>query len=369
MPAQPQEIDPQKAALLAAIAQQGSQGQVAFQAEAARRQQAQQAAVNATAAQSKMSGSAGAAPQAFTQELQAKNAALGNIYNQDSAMSQRSFDNSIAQTSASNAAYMNQAKAAVPIVNAQTAGTVAQIRADQEAAAAERAFQEKQRAADEEKARIDAIEAAKDRAFAEEQRQWAREDQTSSGNDQKTADAQAGTVIRARAKDPIIGATLDNLVKDSPDFRSAVLGIDAYAKDVIANSADPTAASKAWTGAKKEELIRSLYDFYDQGDGKAAPKGTQGLGDFMRTQNLDPDSRLPGYVSKREEKQIEKAKAVERVAKQSQQEMYLKALAGLRSYTEKRKSPKRNRTSSRRGSDPSLSPSGGRRGPDASGGL
>lgn len=82
MPAQPQEIDPQKAALLAAIAQQGSQGQVAFQAEANRRQQAQKAAVDAVSAQSKMSGSAGAAPQAFTQELQAKNAALGSVYDQ-----------------------------------------------------------------------------------------------------------------------------------------------------------------------------------------------------------------------------------------------------------------------------------------------
>jgi hypothetical protein len=309
MPAQPQEIDQQKAALLAAIAQQGSQGQVAFQAEAARRQQAQQAAVQAISNQSKMTGTAGDAPKEFTQGLQAKSNALGSVYAQDAAMSQQSFNNSIAQTSASNAAYMDQAKAAVPIVNAQTAGTVAQIRAEQEAAAAERAFQEKQRAFDAEQARIDAIEAAKDRAFAEEQRQWEREDRNGVTNDQQTADDQAGTVVRARAKDPLVGMTLDNLVKDSPDFRTAVLGIDSYASDVISNAADPEAARKMWTGDKKEALIRSLYDFYDQGDGKSAPKDTQGLGDYMRTQNLDPDNRLPGYISKREKEDIAKVKA------------------------------------------------------------
>ena len=138
---------------------------------------------------------------------------------------------------------------------------------------------------------------------------------------------------------------------------------------MILNSADPKAAQKAWTDDKKRELIRSLYDFYDQGDGKSAPKDTQGLGDYLRTQDLDPDTRLPGYISKRDAANIERAKAVERAAKGSQQETYLRALAGLRSYTDKRKRPKKNRTSSRRGSDPSLSPSGGRRGPDTSGGL
>jgi hypothetical protein len=243
---------------------------------------------------------------------------------------------------------------------------VAQIRAEQEAAAAERAFQEKQRAAEAEQARIDAIEAAKDRAFAEEQRQWEREDRNTVTEDDRTAEEQAGTVIRARAKDPLVGATLNNLVKDSPDFRSAVVGIDSYVNDVISNSADPDAARKAWTGDKKRELIRSLYDFYDQGDGKSAPKDIQELGDYLRSQDLDPDTRLPGYISKRD---AEKAKAVERAAKASQQETYLRAIAGLRSYAAKRRRSQGDRTNPRRGLDPSRTPSGGRRGPDASGGL
>lgn len=348
MPAQPQEIDQQKAALLAAIAQQGSQGQVAFQAEAARRKQAQQAAVNAIASQSQMSGSAGAAPKAFTQELQAQSNALGSVYDQDAAMSQNSFNNSIAQTSASNAAYMDQARAAVPIANAQTAGVVAQIRAEQEAAAAERAFQEKQRAAEAEQARIDAIEAEKERAFAEEQRQWEREDRNTAGDDEQAAQDQKDTIFKASSKDPVVGEVVAQIADSGVgDFRSAVQGVDSVLNTVLANNPDVK-----WDRKKKAEIIKSLYDFYDQGDGKSAPKDVQALGDYLRTQRIDPARHLPGYISKREAADIERAKAVERAAKDSQQETYLRAIAGLRSYASKRRRSQGDRTNSRRGSDP-----------------
>lgn len=357
MPAQPQEIDQQKAALLAAIAQQGSQGQVAFQAEAARRKQAQQAAVNAIASQSQMSGSAGAAPKAFTQELQAQSNALGSVYDQDAAMSQNSFNNSIAQTSASNAAYMDQAKAAIPIVNAQTAGTVAQIRAEQEAAAAERAFQEKQRAADAEQARIDAIEAEKERAFAEEQRQWEREDRNTASGDEQAAQDQKDTIFKASSKDPVVGEVVAQIADSGVgDFRSAVQGVDSVLNTVLANNPDVK-----WDRLKKAEIIKSLYDFYDQGDGKSAPKDVQSLGDYLRTQRIDPALHLPGYISKREAADIAKEKA----AKTLEQ----RALGEFRKYIAAGRKGKKSRTNSRRGSDPSLTPSGGRRGPDASGGL
>jgi len=361
MPAQPQEIDPQKAALLAAIAQQGSQGQVAFQAEAARRQQAQQAAVQAISNQSKMSGSAGDAPKEFTQGLQAKSNALGSVYAQDAAMSQQSFNNSIAQTSASNAAYMDQAKAAIPIVNAQTAGTVAQIRAEQEAAAAERRYQEEQRAFDAEQARIDAIEAAKDRAFAEEQRQWEREDRNTASGDEQAAQDQKDTIFKASSKDPVVGEVVAQIADSGVgDFRSAVQGVDSVLNTVLANNPDVK-----WDRLKKAEIIKSLYDFYDQGDGKSAPKDVQSLGDYLRTQRIDPGKHLPGYITERE---AARAEAVKRAAKSAQQETYLRMIAGLRSYTSKSRA-KKSRTNSRRGSDPSLTSSGGRRGPDASGGL
>lgn len=342
MTAQPQEIDPQKAALLAAIAQQGSQGQVAFQAEASRRQQAQQAAVNAIADQSKMSGSAGNAPKAFTQGLQAQSNALGSVYDQDAMMSQRSFDNSIAQTSASNAAYMDQAKAAIPIVNAQTAGTVAQIRAEQEAAAAERRFQEEQRAFDAEQARIDAIEAAKDRAFAEEQRQWEREDRNLGSEDERAAQAQTDTVFKASSKDPVVGEVVAQIADSGVgNFRSAVQGVDSVLNSVLTAQVENDPNFK-WDRKKKAEIVKSLYDFFDQGDGKSAPKDIQALGDYLRTQKIDPGKHLPGYITERE---AAKVKAVEREAKKAQDATYLKAITGLRSYTDKRK---KGKTSGRR---------------------
>jgi hypothetical protein len=316
-----------------------------------------------------MSGSAGAAPKAFTQQLQAQSNALGSVYDQDAAMSQQSFNNSIAQTSASNAAYMDQARAAVPIANAQTAGVVAQIRAEQEAAAAERAFQEKQRAAEAEQARIDAIEAEKERAFAEEQRQWEREDRTTGTKDEQAAQDQTDTIFKASSKDPVVGAVVAQIADSGVgDFRSAVQGVDSVLNTILAAETENNPNFK-WDRKKKAEIIKSLYDFYDQGDGKSAPKDVQALGDYLRTQRIDPARHLPGYISKREAADIERAKAVERAAKDSQQETYLRAIAGLRSYASKRRRSQGDRTNSRRGSDPSRTPSGGRRGPDASGGL
>ena len=299
MPAQPQEIDPQKAALLAAIAQQGSQGQVAFQAEAARRQQAQQAAVSAIADQSKMSGSAGNAPKAFTQGLQAQSNALGSVYDQDAMMSQRSFNNSIAQTAASNAAYMDQAKAAVPIVNAQTAGTVAQIRAEQEAAAAERAFQEKQRADDAEQARLDAIEAGKDRAAAEEQRQYDREQRDGTADEEVQAEKQDKVVLNARAYDPIFGNIFNSIVSDfNPNggYKEAVIIADrAIQQEKMLAEREKAGSSASFDEGKKRKLLRDLYSYYNVDTGKTAPKDTQAFGELMRSEGLDP-KRIPGYM-------------------------------------------------------------------------
>jgi len=305
MPAQPQEIDPQKAALLAAIAQQGSQGQVAFQAEAARRQQAQQAAVQAISNQSKMTGTAGDAPKEFTQGLQAKSNALGSVYAQDAAMSQQSFNNSIAQTSASNAAYMDQAKAAIPIANAQTAGVVAQIRAEQEAAAAERAFQEKQRAADAEQARLDAIEAAKDRAFAEEQRQWEREDRDNGTDDSALAEKQDKVVLKAKAYDPIFGNIFNSIVNDlNPNGgykEAAIIADRAIQQEKMIAENEKPGSSKSFDDGKKRKLLRDLYAFYNVDTGKTAPKDPQAFGELMRTEGLDP-RRIPGYDPNRNKK-------------------------------------------------------------------
>ncbi len=369
MPAQTQEIDQQKAALLAAIAQQGQQGQEAFAAEAARRQAQQQAAVQAVSAQSKMSGGP-SAPKEFTQSLQQKQNELGSIYAQDAAMSGQTFNNSIAQTSAANAAYMDQARAALPIVNAQTAGTVAQIRAEQQAAEQERAYQAEQR-------RIDAIEAEKDRTFAEQQRQWEREDRLLNLNEKDTSEEdakiQAGVVARANAADPIIGAVINDLTADSPDFRTAVVALDGYVKNVL-NSDDTGAARKAWNGDKKAKILQLLYKFYDPSDkGDSLSDDRQKMGDYLRSQNLDPTKHVPGYVSESDRARQEAIRSQTPVtrnpARSASQSRTAQALKEAQSLADRRKKAKSRRTNKKRGSDPSLSTSGGRRGPDASGGL
>src|SRR5574343_24749 len=334
MPAQPQEIDQQKAALLTAIAQQGQQGQQAFAAEAARRAAAQQAAVAAVTQQSKMTGAAGNAPKEFTQQLQQKQTDLGNIYAQDAAMSGQTFANSIAQTGAANAAYMDQARAAIPIVNAQTAGTVAQIRAEQQAAAEERAFQAEQR-------RIQAEEDAKDRAFAEQQRQWEIEDRNATADDEKTAQDQQGIVTRANASDPVVGSVVDALTKDAPDFRTAVVALDSYVKQALAGD-ETGAARKSWEasgGEKKREILRLLYRYYDPADkGGGLPNDPQEIGKFLRSQHLDPKRHVPGYMY---DEDILKQEAIEQKAKEQERrnkENYRKAAAALRKLiSEKRK--------------------------------
>lgn len=279
-----QEIDQQKAALLAAIAQQGSQGQVAFDAEAARRAAAQQAAVAAVNAQSNMTGAGGAAPAAFTAQLQGQTAALGDVYAQDAAMSNTAFKNSLAQTSASNAAYMDQARAALPVVQAQTAGTVAQIRAEQEAAAAERAYQAEQR-------RIDAEEAQKERDFAQWQRDQETADATDATTDEEDAVRVNSLLSRAAAKaDPVTAGVLGVIHESELTFQEAV----SYANSYVDQQKDPDTGEfkSGFDEADRRDLFRYIYEYYT---GKKAPGGADSLGDAIADEGGD-GSQVPGYV-------------------------------------------------------------------------
>lgn len=284
------EVDQQKMALLTAIAQQGSQGQQAFQAEAARRAAAQQAAVASIAGQSKMTGAASNAPKAFTQQLQAKNADLGSVYAQDAAMSQNAFNNSIAQTSTSNAAYMDQAKAAVPVVQAQTAGLVAQIRAEQEAAAAERQFQLEQRRIEAEQAALDRTESQKERDL----RQWEREQELIAGQEDKQLekDDERLTSLLNRADTsahPAVTAALAQIDKNGMTFEEAVKAANVY----INRQIDPdTGTIEGFKGKDRLDLFRYVYEYYT---GEKAPTEANKLGDAIAKAGGDPN-KVPGYV-------------------------------------------------------------------------
>jgi len=296
------EVDQQKMALLTAIAQQGSQGQQAFQAEAARRAAAQQAAVASVAGQSKMTGAAGNAPKAFTQQLQAKTAAQGDVYAQDAAMSGQAFNNSIAQTSASNAAYMDQAKAAVPVVQAQTAGLVAQIRAEQEAARAEREYEIERR-------RMEAEQAALDRPLEQQERELRKREielalAELDGEDGMTDEEKEEHVKRiegeALSKNPVVGRIVSTLLGTYEDFDLAAAGaeqaINAILKDEQSIKTKETgeADPKVWSAADRKEVYRKIYEAYNPG--KKAPDDPYELGNKFIEAGVDPRGVVPGYV-------------------------------------------------------------------------
>jgi len=308
------EVDQQKMALLTAIAQQGSQGQQAFQAEAARRAAAQQAAVASVAGQSKMTGAAGAAPKAFTQQLQAKTAAQGDVYAQDAAMSNNAFNNSIAQTSASNAAYMDQAKAAVPVVQAQTAGLVAQIRAEQEAAKAERDYQIEQRRIEAEQAALDRPLEQQERELRQKEIELALKELEGEGglSEEEIGSRQARVLESSATANPVVRDTLDKLTQFE-NFDLAVAAAPQLIDEIIKayqvdEEGKPVADKKVWGAKDRTELYRRLYEYFNPAElGKVKDDPTE-LGNRYISQGVDPRPFLPGYVPANKEgpKTIEK---------------------------------------------------------------
>lgn len=293
MPAQPSEIDAQKAALTAAIAQQGSQGQQAYLAEEARRKAAQQAAVQQIAANAKMTGIAGPAPAEFTQSLQGQQRDLGSIYAQDAAMSQQTFNNSIANTQASNAAYMDAARAAVPVVNAQTAGTVARIRAEQEAEREARAYEERMRQQEEEFAR----EERNVRRLELEVRRRELANESGQPTEEELADQEAkaqGFLARIANQGVAAREIAGQVVNDVPDFKTAVEVLDSYARAYVQDNPDRAAE---WNDKVKREVLRSLYNIYNVDTGMTAPKMDDKFAEALIAQGVDPRANFPGYMS------------------------------------------------------------------------
>ena len=125
--------DQNKQALLNAITQQQGVGAQAYQNEANVQQQAHSAAVNQIAQQTT------GAPAGLYQQLAGEQNALQGIYNTDRSLAQGAFNAAMQGTRDLNAAYFNQARAAVPALRAQAEG---QVRLIQEQIAAERAERE-----------------------------------------------------------------------------------------------------------------------------------------------------------------------------------------------------------------------------------
>ena len=105
------EIDAQKAALVQAIAQQGTDGKVAFEAEQARRAEAAKAAAAAVVERSQGTGMS--TPAALLAQIRAQDNAMNSVYQQDATMANTAYKRAGDLTTFANAAYMNQARAAV----------------------------------------------------------------------------------------------------------------------------------------------------------------------------------------------------------------------------------------------------------------
>ena len=253
MSATQDEVNKQRAALLTAVAQQGTAGKTAYEAEAARQAEAAKAA--AAAVSGSVHGTAMGVPPALLAQIAAQNAAQQSVYAQDNKMASTNYNNSLAQTSMSNAAYMDQARAAVPVVEAQTRGTIAQIRAQQE------------------EQRLQREEAAKERAYNERMRALGLQEKQAAehGDAQKyLQDMQAagresiGKRIQREAGDLV--PAISSIVGMSDTLGQAVIAArELMRKQAMAYNADKKHKDKFSEGeirASTNKVMRYLYLYY-----------------------------------------------------------------------------------------------------------
>ncbi len=313
LPGVEQSVDASKQALLSAIAQQGQTGQAAFTAEAARQQAAHAAALAGIAAQGAGGPMRGfGAPAALTSGLQAQQTGLQNIYDMDRALSQQSYNNAFSTISQGNAAYMDQARAAVPALRAQTDGLVAQERARLEA---ERLQMEQ--------ARLDAIAREQERQFQREQMAFEREMMAQEraalgGHTQEEVDRFAAGLEKRQNEvysdafaddawlsgadesgnkvDPLTGEpyaipvseTLAEITSVAPDLERALAIAGTYYED-----GDHTEGYN--------RLVDYLVQHYTgQGPAYRGEGATLKLASRLESLGIDPARVLPGYVPESE---------------------------------------------------------------------
>lgn len=291
LPGAEQQVDAQKAALLSAIAQQGTIGQQAYTANA-QAQGAQHTASNNDVNASVAPGVGLGVPTAVSQALSGMVGGVYGTYAHDNSMANQSYAAAQNATNNSNAAYMDQVKAGIPIVRSQTEGTLAQIRADQEEKRQQREYEAQQRAYEEQQRQIAAQQDAEDRAAAIAQRNeeeaWAREQHGWDVEDrnatkgtpddpmyqkfmQGLADQQNKTYtdMNVNATDGVkeVLASSGGVIETAPDYKSAVKvlhdrllkakeqpgedGIHTYAEDLAAK------------GYNHNSALRWLWNYYN----------------------------------------------------------------------------------------------------------
>ena len=273
------EIDAQKAALVQAIAQQGTDGKVAFEAEQARRAEAAKAAAAAVVERSQGTGTS--TPAALLAQIRAQDDAMNSVYQQDATMANTAFKRAGDLTTFANAAYMNQARAAVPVVEAQTAGQIAQIRAQQEEARRQREEAARERAYNE---RMRQMEMA-DRQAAKQQEQQSGAEEFLQG---AQADARKGFLDRIKASgNKDVYTAVKNIVSGARDFAEAMALANRYINaEIAAGSLKQSERNRALG-----DVQRSIYGYYI---GESPSSDQQSFGYQVRKYGGNPEY-VPGY--------------------------------------------------------------------------
>jgi hypothetical protein len=263
-------VDAQKQALLQAIAQQGTIGAQAHQAQSQGQSAAFNDALAANAASTQMSGPG--VPSSVLAQINAQSGALHDTYRTDTNLANTAFGNAIGGISTANAAYSDQARAALPALREQTSGIIAQIQAEQQAEREAREDARKQR-------EWEAMQREMDRQFAEEERNFQREQweyekslmeqelENRGGLSEQEAEEFEANIEERRAN--IFGevaqrgdgpaAAFQEITDTQPTFEGAMTVARRLVGDaVVVGDIPPNDREK-----ELKELVRQLYAFYN----------------------------------------------------------------------------------------------------------
>lgn len=270
-------MDASKAALLQAIAAKGAIGSQASQQQA----QAQQAAYkDALATNAGLTSSVGlGAPSGLLNKINADQTNFQNTYSMDTALAAGNFNNAINATSAANASYMDQARAAIPALREQTQAGLNQIAWEREMMRQEAEFERQRREAELEQMRQDAIDREAERMFqreemdfareerAHEKSMWERELERNGGLTPEQAEefdtaiqerrAEIAGEVAQRGDGP--AAAFDEITTTQPTFQGALVMARRLINEAVVNrDIPPTDRDDEFRG-----LVRHLFAFYN----------------------------------------------------------------------------------------------------------
>jgi hypothetical protein len=296
LPGMEGSVDAQKQALLQAIAQQGTIGAQAHQAQSQGQSAAFNDALAANAASTQMSGPG--VPSSVLAQINAQSGALHDTYRTDTNLANTAFGNAIGGISTANAAYSDQARAALPALREQTSGIIAQIQAEQQAEREAREDARKQR-------EWEAMQREMDRQFAEEERNFQREqweyekslmeqelENRGGLSEQEAEEFEANIEERRAGLYGEAAQTSDDLAiafEDITSSQTTLEGAFAMARRKVNERVNDRVDSPSERDDNLRELARLLYTFYNP---LSPTPSYEALPSALEESGIDPSSFL-----------------------------------------------------------------------------